>query len=47
MLSEMVGALALARAEPDPQQSDYILEASRRSLKSRFGLNAAMHEGPV
>lgn len=47
MLSEMVGALALARAEPDPQQSDCILEASRRSLKSRFGLPVAMNEGPV
>jgi TetR/AcrR family transcriptional regulator, transcriptional repressor for nem operon len=47
MLSEMVGALALARAEPDPQQSNYILEASRRSLKSRFGLDAATLEGAV
>jgi TetR/AcrR family transcriptional regulator, transcriptional repressor for nem operon len=47
MLSEMVGALALARAEPDPQRSDYILEASRRSLKSRFGLDAATRIGPV
>ncbi len=47
MLSEMVGALALARTEPDPQQSDYLLEASRRSLKSRFGLDTEMREGPV
>ena len=45
MLSEMVGALALARAEPDPQQSIDILEASRCSLKSRFGLDAATLKG--
>lgn len=39
MLSEMVGSIALARAEPDPQRSDRILEASRSTLKARFGLN--------
>jgi TetR/AcrR family transcriptional repressor of nem operon len=38
MLSELVGALALARAEPDPGRSDMILENSRRALKSRFNL---------
>jgi TetR/AcrR family transcriptional repressor of nem operon len=38
MLAEMVGALSLARAEPDPQASDLILERSRRALKTRFGL---------
>jgi TetR/AcrR family transcriptional regulator, transcriptional repressor for nem operon len=36
MLAEMIGALALARAEPDPKRSDAILEASKRRLKARF-----------
>jgi TetR/AcrR family transcriptional regulator, transcriptional repressor for nem operon len=45
MLSEMVGALALARTEPDPLQSDRILEASRRTLKARFGLDASTPQG--
>jgi TetR/AcrR family transcriptional repressor of nem operon len=40
MLSEMVGAISLARAEPDPERSDGILEASRRTLKSRFRLTS-------
>lgn len=40
MLAEMVGALSLARAEPDPDKSDAILDVSRRMLKSRFGLQA-------
>lgn len=38
MLSELVGALSLARAEPDPAVSDAILENSRAALKRRFGL---------
>lgn len=38
MLSEMVGALSLARAEADPALSDAILDHSRRALKTRFGL---------
>jgi len=38
MLSECVGALALARAEPDPARSDEILAYSRTALKHRFGL---------
>ena len=38
MLSELVGALALARTETEPQRSEQILEASRRMLKRRFGL---------
>lgn len=37
-LSEMVGALTLARAEPDPDRSDRILETSRNRLLQRFGL---------
>ena len=38
MLAEMVGALSLARAVADPQESDLILERSSRALKARFGL---------
>ena len=40
MLSELVGALSLARAEPDPQASDAILDRSRRAVKRRLGLDA-------
>lgn len=39
-LAEMVGALTLARAEPDPLRSDTILERSRKHLKRRLGLEA-------
>jgi TetR/AcrR family transcriptional regulator, transcriptional repressor for nem operon len=38
MVSEMVGALALARVEPDRDQSDRILRASREGLKRRLGV---------
>jgi len=38
MVSEMVGALALARAVPDREQSSRILEASRDGLKRRLGV---------
>jgi TetR/AcrR family transcriptional regulator, transcriptional repressor for nem operon len=38
MLAEMIGALALARAEPDAQRSEAILAASRQRLKTRFAL---------
>jgi len=38
MVSEMVGALALARAVPDREQSGRILEASRDGLKRRLGV---------
>jgi hypothetical protein len=34
----MVGALSLARAVADPEQSDLILDASRTALKRRLGL---------
>src|SRR4051794_12797195 len=37
MLSEMVGALLLARSIADPVRSDAILERSRRALKARLG----------
>lgn len=40
MLAEMVGALSLARADPDPVRSDAILDRSRAALKTRFGLPA-------
>jgi TetR/AcrR family transcriptional repressor of nem operon len=38
MLSELVGALSLARAEPDPAASDAILDRSRAALRRRFAL---------
>jgi TetR/AcrR family transcriptional repressor of nem operon len=38
MLAELVGALSLARAEPDSDRSDAILDVSRAALKRRFGL---------
>lgn len=38
MLSEMVGAVSLARAEPDPERSDRILARTRAGLKRRLGL---------
>ncbi|WP_426688019.1 TetR/AcrR family transcriptional regulator [Rhodanobacter ginsengiterrae] len=37
MIAELVGALALARMEPDAERSDAILAASRVQLKQRFG----------
>ncbi len=38
MLAELVGALSLARSEPDRDRSDSILAASRRLLKRRLDL---------
>ncbi len=38
VVAELVGALSLARAEPDPARSDQILKSSRRMLKQRLGL---------
>jgi hypothetical protein len=32
----LIGALALARAEPDAQRSEAILNASKQRLKMRF-----------
>ena len=40
LLAELVGALSLARADPDPARSEAILERSRATLKTRFGLPA-------
>ena len=39
ILAEMVGALALARAEPDVARSDAILERSLRAVRRRAGLD--------
>jgi TetR/AcrR family transcriptional repressor of nem operon len=39
-LAELVGALGLARAEPDVARSDQILARSKASLKRRLGLEA-------
>ena len=38
VLAELVGALSLARAEPDPGRSDVILSGSCAALKRRLGL---------
>jgi len=40
MLAEMVGALTLARAEPEPALSDAILDTSKTALKRRFKLES-------
>jgi TetR/AcrR family transcriptional repressor of nem operon len=37
-VAELVGALSLARAEPDKARSDVMLERSKRILKQRLGL---------
>jgi TetR/AcrR family transcriptional repressor of nem operon len=38
MVAELIGALSLARIEPDANRSDAILAASRHQLKQRLGL---------
>jgi len=38
ILAELVGAVGLARAEPDAAKSDLILERSRRVIGHRLGL---------
>jgi TetR/AcrR family transcriptional repressor of nem operon len=40
MIAELVGALSLARAEPDPAASDVILDRSKAALKRRFALES-------
>ncbi|HEY0198678.1 MAG TPA: TetR/AcrR family transcriptional regulator [Rhodanobacter sp.] len=40
VLAELVGALSLARIEPDAKRSNAILAASRRQLAQRLGLEA-------
>jgi TetR/AcrR family transcriptional repressor of nem operon len=39
MYAELLGALSIARMEPDRSRSDAILERSRRALKRRLGLD--------
>jgi len=38
--AELIGALSIARMEPDASRSDAILERSRRSIKRRLGLGS-------
>lgn len=38
IIAELIGALSLARVEPDAKRSDAILAASKRQLKKRLGL---------
>jgi TetR/AcrR family transcriptional repressor of nem operon len=40
MVAELVGALSLARAEPDPSASDAVLDRSKAALKRRFALES-------
>ncbi len=39
VLTELVGALSLARAEPDVERSDRILGASKRAIRARLRLS--------
>ena len=45
LVTEMAGAVALARAVSDPELSDRLLEQSRRSVKARMGLSKSSPEG--
>ena len=45
ILAELVGALALARAEPDPNRSEARLAHSRRAIRGRLGLGPSQPEG--
>jgi TetR/AcrR family transcriptional repressor of nem operon len=47
VVAELVGALSLARAVGDLNQSDDILETSRRSVKQRLGLEGYSAKGLV
>jgi TetR/AcrR family transcriptional repressor of nem operon len=40
MIAELIGALSLARVEPDAKRSDAILSASKQQLKQRLGLES-------
>jgi TetR/AcrR family transcriptional regulator, transcriptional repressor for nem operon len=40
VLSEMVGAMAIARAVSNNEQSEHILKAARDNIKARIGLVA-------
>jgi TetR/AcrR family transcriptional repressor of nem operon len=45
LLAELVGALALARADPTPPRSDAILGGSRAAIKARLGLGESASGG--
>ncbi|QKJ88733.1 TetR family transcriptional regulator [Paramixta manurensis] len=45
MLSEMIGAMALARACPHEQHAEHILLVSRQSIKHRVGLGENITAG--
>jgi len=47
ILSEMAGAVALARAVGDPEQSDRILAAARAGVRRRCGLAQPGHSAAV
>jgi len=47
LLAELVGAVSLARADPDPARSDAILERSRVALRTRFGQLASAPSSPL
>lgn len=40
VLNELVGALSLARSEPDVEKSNAMLEASKHAIKHRLGLES-------
>lgn len=42
LISEMVGAICLARIEPDPELSEAILARTRRALAERFDLRLTL-----
>jgi len=42
LISEMVGAICLARIEPEPERSEAILARTRRALAERFSLNLTL-----
>lgn len=37
-IAELIGALSLARAAPDPEHSQSVLDGSRKAIKSRLGV---------
>ncbi|WP_426702306.1 TetR/AcrR family transcriptional regulator [Rhodanobacter sp. Col0626] len=41
VIAELIGALSLARIEPDAKRSDAILAASRSQLKQRLGMQGS------
>ena len=47
VVTEMIGAMAIARGVADKAQSDLILEQSKRSVLARLGLPPHAEEGPA